>query len=121
VKPYSRDYTCLLLAGKITYSSGAIYDGEFDANKMHGQGRYVFPLEQESSSSSSSSSSSNTGSSNTTANGTATKRRATYVGRWVNNKMHGTGKYTNSEGVEWAGTFSNGSYCNGQSRVVLRP
>jgi hypothetical protein len=103
----------------MTYSSGAIYDGEFDANKMHGQGRYFFPLEQESSSSSSSSS--NTSSSSTTANGTATKRRATYVGRWVDNKMHGTGKYTNSEGVEWAGTFSNGSYSNGQSRVVLRP
>jgi hypothetical protein len=106
------------LAGKMTYSSGAIYDGEFVANKMHGQGRYSFPLEQESSSSSSSS---NTSSSSMTANGTAKTRRATYVGRWVDNKMHGTGKYTNSEGVEWAGTFSNGSYCNGQSRVVLRP
>jgi hypothetical protein len=97
----------------MTYSSGAIYDGEFVANKMYGQGRYSFPLEQESNSSSSSRSS-------TTANGTSTTRRATYVGRWVDNKMHGIGKYTNSEGVEWAGTFTNGTYSNGQSRVVLR-
>ena len=53
------------------------YDGDWVANKYHGQGTYTWP------------------------DGTK------YVGTWVDNTMHGQGTYTDKDGREWVGEFYN--------------
>jgi MORN repeat len=45
--------------------------------------------------------------------------QATYSGGWKANRMHGSGAYTDASGVKWEGSFRNGTYDTGHSRVVL--
>lgn len=105
--------------GVYTFATGAIYDGEFQANAFHGVGSYRW------------------------ADG------AHYEGGWHFNKygrqlqligpimglgficgtclwycfavrMHGEGLYVDKEGVRWQGRFLNGKYHNGRIFHTLR-
>ena len=66
--------------GKYVFTSGSVYTGSWLVGKMHGKGRMV------------------------NADGTQ------YDGDWVANKMHGEGCYIDIDNVRWEGIFINGSY-----------
>lgn len=65
--------------GKFVYASGAVYEGGWSHNKYHGKGKYTWPDGR------------------------------TYEGEWQENKMHGHGVYTDIDGRKWEGQFFNGS------------
>ena len=67
--------------GKITFASGASYEGDFYENMFHGNGTYIQP--------------NNTGK---------------YEGAWEQGKWHGFGVYVDADGVEWKGDFFMGKY-----------
>ena len=67
--------------GKITFASGASYEGDFYENMFHGNGTYIQP--------------NNTGK---------------YEGEWEQGKWHGFGVYVDADGVEWKGDFFMGKY-----------
>jgi hypothetical protein len=54
--------------GKIIYDNGCTYDGEFDLNKKHGTGEFVWPDERK------------------------------YTGSWFRGKQHGKGVMVSSKG-----------------------
>ena len=66
--------------GRYTYQSGAEYTGQWVEGKMHGVGKMVYP------------------------DGTS------YEGTWARNLMHGEGVYVDADGVQWAGIFVNGTF-----------
>ena len=66
--------------GRYTFTSGAEYNGQWVEGRMHGFGKMVY------------------------ADGTS------YEGSWANNLMHGDGLYVDAEGVQWTGIFVNGSF-----------
>ena len=37
------DGASICISGKLVHPSGAIYEGDFSNNMMHGQGKYIFP------------------------------------------------------------------------------
>lgn len=66
--------------GRFVFTSGSVYEGEWANGKMSGFGRMVY------------------------ANGT------TYEGTWLDNIMHGEGVYVDADKVTWRGIFVNGSF-----------
>mmetsp|Transcript_23134 Transcript_23134/g.30828 ORF Transcript_23134/g.30828 Transcript_23134/m.30828 type:complete len:135 (+) Transcript_23134:135-539(+) len=66
--------------GRYTFTSGAEYNGTWSEGRMNGQGKMVY------------------------ADGTS------YEGSWSQNLMHGEGTYIDAEGVSWHGIFVNGSF-----------
>ena len=66
--------------GRYTFTSGAEYNGQWVEGRMHGFGKMVY------------------------ADGTS------YEGSWAGNLMHGDGLYVDAEGVQWTGIFVNGSF-----------
>jgi hypothetical protein len=66
--------------GKYVFTSGGLYSGQWANGKMHGKGKIV------------------------NSDGTS------YMGDWSENKMHGEGCYIDIDGVKWEGIFINGSY-----------
>ncbi|KAL9651759.1 hypothetical protein ABK040_014015 [Willaertia magna] len=65
--------------GKMIWSNGCSYEGNFVKGKMEGFGVYTFP-----------------------------DKITKYEGEWVNNRMHGKGRYTSPDGIVWIGYFYNG-------------
>eukprot|EP01038_Epipyxis_sp_PR26KG_P012585 gene12585-16876_t len=76
--------------GEYTFSSNAVYKGNFVKNTFQGEGTYIFP------------------------------DGAKYIGSWNQNKMHGNGTYTDKDLVEFKGEFFNGLYNSGRSYISLR-
>lgn len=76
--------------GEYHFSSGAIYNGDFQDGMMSGEGDYTFP------------------------------DGATYKGQWTANKMHGQGTYVDKERVEYSGRFVNGLFDSGKSYISVR-
>ena len=66
--------------GRYTFTSGAEYNGQWCDGKMNGFGKMVY------------------------ADGTS------YEGTWEENLMHGEGCYVDADGVQWTGIFVNGSF-----------
>lgn len=66
--------------GTYTFTSGAVYTGQWHQGKMHGKGKMV------------------------NADGTS------YEGDWAQNVMNGEGVYIDIDQVKWEGIFINGSY-----------
>lgn len=66
--------------GKYTFTSGAEYEGQWVNGKMQGHGKMVYP------------------------DGTL------YEGTWVDNLMHGEGLYIDADKVTWQGIFVGGSF-----------
>ena len=66
--------------GRYTFTSGAEYNGQWVEGRMMGVGKMVY------------------------ADGTS------YEGTWVNNLMHGEGIYVDADGVQWTGIFVNGTF-----------
>ena len=66
--------------GKYTFTSGAVYSGQWLNGQMSGKGKMV------------------------NADGTS------YEGDWLNNVMNGEGVYFDIDKVTWEGIFINGSY-----------
>ena len=64
--------------GKMTYSNGDVYDGEWKNNKRHGEGTITF------------------------------QNKTTYKGRWINDKINGYGEFKYFNGDSYEGTFHNG-------------
>lgn len=64
--------------GTMTFDTGASYSGSFTANKFHGRGKYSWP------------------------DGTS------YEGQWRANLMHGEGVYTDAQNRRWIGRFYDG-------------
>ena len=63
--------------GTHTFASGDKYVGEWNSNKMHGQGSYTF------------------------ANGEK------YVGEWKDDKQNGKGTYTFADGAKYVGEYKD--------------
>ncbi|CAG5120362.1 unnamed protein product [Candidula unifasciata] len=61
--------------GKLEHPSGASYEGDFLNNMFHGQGKYTWP------------------------------DGSFYEGQFVENRLEGEGTYTDTEGQVWFGTF----------------
>uniref|UniRef100_A0A7S1C5G3 MORN repeat-containing protein 5 n=1 Tax=Bicosoecida sp. CB-2014 TaxID=1486930 RepID=A0A7S1C5G3_9STRA len=76
--------------GKFVFATGAVYEGGFADNVFSGSGRYEW------------------------------KDGATYEGGWRQGRMHGDGTYVDPEGVSWAGEFYNGKFNNGRAHINLR-
>lgn len=72
---------------KVTFASGAVYEGGFDHGVFCGTGVYSWP------------------------------DGSFYQGGWRSNKMHGDGCYRDARGLEWRGHFHNGKYDNGRDFV----
>lgn len=79
--------------GKYTFASGAIYDGEWQCNKFHGRGTYVWP-------------------------GVNGGGSSSYIGDWVENKMHGVGAFLASTGDRYQGVFHNDRFQNAQGHWI---
>ncbi|KAJ1461502.1 hypothetical protein M885DRAFT_432434 [Pelagophyceae sp. CCMP2097] len=76
--------------GKVTFATGAVYEGAFSQGRFAGEGSYSWP------------------------------DGARYVGSWRDGKFHGKGCYTDAEAVNWAGQYHNGKYYNGKAYATLR-
>ena len=96
-----RVFTWIARAGKarVTYNSGAVYEGEFNDEKMkHGQGKYTgWPPARKKAPRASRSSARPTRASTRTGRGMArdrpTRMARVYTGEWKESKMHGVGTY----------------------------
>jgi hypothetical protein len=87
------------------------YEGDWVADKMHGEGVYSFT----------------TGScyAGSFENGMFEGRGKytwsdgdIYEGLWMQNKMHGRGTFTVASGTRWEGDFVNGMYKNGKGEYI---
>ncbi|KAL0491351.1 radial spoke head 1 [Acrasis kona] len=65
--------------GKMTFQSGAQYEGDINKGKFEGHGTYLWP------------------------------DKSCYVGEWRDNRMHGQGTFTSVDGKVWQGAFYNGT------------
>lgn len=75
--------------GKYTYASGAVYEGEFQNDIIHGRGKYVWP------------------------NG------AVHEGEYRDGKRHGRGKYTFANGAVYEGEYRDDKR-HGRGKLIRR-
>lgn len=90
-------------AGRKTWSSGKVYEGEFQASKMHGEGSCMYPFwdvyegQWE----------------DGARHGTGTHCYANgdmYAGQWRNNRKHGNGRFIFASGEMEEGRYADGVF-----------
>jgi hypothetical protein len=102
--------------GTATFASGTVYEGHWDKQQFHGQGKMTESaaaggrvregLFQHS----------------YLVEGRATyKSGAKYEGQWQRDKYHGAGKLTNADGSVLEGTFKFGKIHNGKGKMIINP
>ncbi|MGF0008566.1 MORN repeat-containing protein [Eubacteriales bacterium SGI.150] len=100
------DFGYFIGKGTFSFTTGSLYNGDWENNQMKGVGTLKNPSEGEYSGSFL----------NSQKNGFGTyiwSDQTVYRGEWKNDQMWGQGEYQTSDGVRYSGTFMENAFANG--------